>query len=266
MIIELPVVPHDRTSKQYRMVFFHFSNNNLSIRRDCAIEVGKYDPQMATSEDVEICFRVALSDRWVACREPGVVVRHKARRTLGGMVRQLWGWGINLGRAYRKTGLRGLYLYWVSASRNAVVWDLEQVNFPILVTGFLTNFHVAHALGGVAIVLGLAGQEPAALGLGLVAVVLLGTWMRNVAGHGLGVWGTLKLAAVAYLANVTFMCAAFLGSLRAGMVYVPPAMLPPNAPSERHFYEGDGTPWPAAQGVRATEAGAMTAGTRSSSP
>lgn len=266
MIIELPVVPHDRVSRQYRMAFFHFSNNNLSIRRDCAVEVGKYDPQMATSEDVEICFRVALSDRWVACREPGVVVRHKARRTLGGMLRQLWGWGINLGYAYRKTGLRGMYLYWVSTSRNAIVRDVEQVNFPILVTGFLTNFHVAHALGGVAIVVGLAGQGLAALGLGLVAVVLLGASMRNVAGRGLGAWGTLKLGAVAYLANVTFMCAAFLGSLRAGMVYIPAAMFPPSAPSERHFYEGDGAPWPAAQSVRATEAGVVTARTRFPSP
>ena len=130
----------------------------------------------------------------------------------------------------------------MSTSRNAIGWDVEQANFPILVTVFLTHFHVAHALGAVAIVLGLTGHEPAALGLGLVAIVPLGTWMLNVAGHGLGVCGTLKLAAVAYLANVTFMCAAFLGSLRAGMVYVPAAMLPPTAPSERHFYEGDWTP------------------------
>lgn len=262
MLIELPVVPHGRVSKQYRMAFFHFSNNNLSIRRDCAIEVGKYDPQMVTSEDVDICFRLAQHDRWVACREPGVVVRHKARHTLRGMVRQLWGWGINLGRAYRKTGLRGIYLYWVSTSRNAIVWNVERANFPILVTGFLTNFHVAHVLGAVAIVLGLAGQGSAALGLGLVAVVLLVVSMRNVARRGLGVWRTLKLASVAYLANVTFMCAAFLGSLRAGMVYVPAAMCPPSAPSERHIYEGDEAPWTAAQGVRATEVGAMTAPTR----
>ena len=84
MIIELPILPSNRAAKRYQMSFFHFSNNNLSIRRDCAQAIGGYDPDMRTAEDVEICFRVALSDRWVACREPGVVVRHKARRTLGG--------------------------------------------------------------------------------------------------------------------------------------------------------------------------------------
>lgn len=237
MIIELPIMPSRRTAKRFRMAFFHFSNNNLSIRRECALGVGGYDPDMRTSEDVEICFRVALSDRWVACREPGVVVRHKARRTLGGMVKQLWGWGINLGKAYRKTGRRGIYLYWVTPTEHAIAGDLEIERFPVLVTGFFTVFHVAHLVALVAAVLAVAGAWIFALAAAGAATGLLLYAMRNVAGRGLGSWDTFRLGCLAYLANITFMLAAFLGSLRAGIVYVPAAMFPPAASSERLYYE-----------------------------
>jgi hypothetical protein len=43
MIIELPILPSNRAAKRFRMAFFHFSNNNLSIRRECALAVGGYD-------------------------------------------------------------------------------------------------------------------------------------------------------------------------------------------------------------------------------
>ena len=42
MIIELPVLPISGGMVQrYRMGFFHFLNNTLSIRRECALELGK---------------------------------------------------------------------------------------------------------------------------------------------------------------------------------------------------------------------------------
>ena len=239
MIIELPILPSNRAAKRFRMAFFHFSNNNLSIRRDCALAVGGYDPDMRTSEDVEICFRVALSDGWVACREPGVVVRHKARRTLGGMVKQLWGWGINLGKAYRKTGRRGIYLYWVSPTEHSIAADLEIERFPFLVTGFFTVFHVAHFAALVAAGLALGGAWPFALVAAMAAVGLLLYAMHNVAGRGLGAWRTFQLGCLAYVANITFMTAAFIGAVRAGIVYVPAAMFPPAASSERFYYEGE---------------------------
>lgn len=239
MIIELPILPSNRAAKRFRMAFFHFSNNNLSIRRECALGVGGYDTDMRTSEDVEICFRVALSDRWVACREPGVVVRHKARRTLSGMVKQLWGWGINLGKAYRKTGRRGIYLYWVSPTEHTIAGDLEIERFPLLVTGFFTVFHVAHFAALVAAVLAVVGAWPFALFVAAAAATLLAYAMHNVAGRNLGPWNTFKLGCLAYLANVTFMTAAFLGAVRAGIVYIPAAMFPPAASSERFYYEGE---------------------------
>src|SRR5580704_8300177 len=75
-----------------RMGFFHFPNANLSIRKQCARELGMYDPLASKGEDVDLCFRVALSPRWVAWREDAAVVRHKGRRTLWGLITQMWGW------------------------------------------------------------------------------------------------------------------------------------------------------------------------------
>ena len=58
-----------------RMGFFHFPNNNLSIRKQCARDVGMYDPVAQKGEDVDLCFRVALNPKWVAWRENAAVVR-----------------------------------------------------------------------------------------------------------------------------------------------------------------------------------------------
>ena len=241
MIIELPILPSNRAAKRYQMSFFHFSNNNLSIRRECAQAIGGYDPQMRTAEDVEICFRVALSDRWVACREPGVVVRHKARRTLFGMVKQLWGWGINLGKAYRKTGKRGIYLYWVGSSKPTIAGDLEVDNFPFLVTGYFTVFHMAHVAALGAVVAAALGSWVLALGIAVAASGLLLYAMHNVAGRGFGPWKTFQLACFAYLANVVFMTAAFIGGIRAGMIYVPAAIFQQSSTAERFYYEEEPT-------------------------
>lgn len=259
MIIELPILPSNRAAKRYRMSFFHFSNNNLSIRRDCALAIGGYDPEMRTAEDVEICFRVALSDRWVACREPGVVVRHKARRTIRGMIKQLWGWGINLGKAYRKTGKRGLFLYWVSSTEHMVTGDIEIDRFPILVTGYFTTFHIAHLLGFAAAVAALLGAWTLAAAGGVMATGFLLYAMHNVTGRGLGVWRTFQLGCFAYLANVVFMAAACLGGLRAGMVYVPAAIFQQSASSERFHYE-EPRRAPAPPAVSATGSGAERVG------
>jgi hypothetical protein len=194
---------------------------------------------MRTAEDVEICFRVALSDRWVACREPGVVVRHKARRTLRGMVKQLWGWGINLGKAYRKTGKRGIYLYWVGSTKHMIAGDLEIDRFPILVTGYFTAFHLGHLAALGALLAGVVGAWLAAAVLAVAATALLLYAMHNVSGRGLGIWKTFQLACLAYLANVVFMAAAFLGAIRAGIVYVPAAIFQQSSTAERFYYEGE---------------------------
>ena len=230
MIIELPVLPGASASRRFRLGFFHFSNNNLAIRRECAADIGGYDPRMRTSEDVDVCFRVAQHAKWVACREPGVVVRHRNRRTVPAMVKQLWGWGINVGQAYKKTGIKGAYLYWVSLSKRTITSDIEADGFPWLVAGFFTSFHTAHLFVLGAAVAGFFGQPWVAAALGLIAAIQFAPWVNILIERRLGVWKTLKLAGVTYLANATFMTAAFVGGLRAGVIFIPAPMLPTHRP------------------------------------
>src|ERR1700683_4755701 len=146
MIVDLPFSGLRAEGRPLKMGFFHISNNNLSIRRECAREVGMYDLNATKSEDVEICFRVALSPGWVAWREDAAVVRHKGRRTLWGLITQMWGWGYYVGYPYAKTGIRGVYLYWLTGRKHRLLGRLEMSHFPILVCVFGTDFYLATAL------------------------------------------------------------------------------------------------------------------------
>ena len=244
MIIELPVLPISGGMVQrYRMGFFHFSNNNLSIRRECAIELGKYDPVTRTSEDVDICFRTAQSKSWVACREPGVIVRHKARKTFPAMVKQLWGWGINLGRPYSKTGIKGIYLYWVSSKVRTITRSVEIKHFPFLVTGFFTDFHLAHVLAVLAVVLGLAWTWIAGAALGVLAAFLLGRALQDALFCRMGLVRTVQMTLLHYVANLVFITAAFCSGLRFRMILIPASIYAPgSAPEASPFQTRQQTP------------------------
>ena len=120
MIIELPSSSTNADLEQvkyYTMGFFHFSNNNLSIRKQCAEDIGKYDLNAHKSEDVDISFRVAQSRDWIALREHGCTLQHKARKSFLAFFKQMWGWGYHTGYPYSKTGIKGFYLYWVNSKK-----------------------------------------------------------------------------------------------------------------------------------------------------
>lgn len=231
MIIELPGTLGRESAKRFKMGFFHFSNNNLSIRKDCARDIGMYDPNAKKSEDVELCFRASLTTDWVACRDPGVIVQHKARRSLKGMITQMWGWGFHLGYAYSKTGRRGVYLYQVDSKKHDIRRQLEVEKGSWLVLGFFTDLHAFHALAIAAVIALALGAATAA---GLLAVAGLGFLWRH-AHYALGdprlsALARLKLGGAYYLANLSFGTATFLGALRYKILLIPSAIFPTAAP------------------------------------
>jgi hypothetical protein len=151
MLIDLSLLLNSGAQSQIaerpiRMGFFHFPNNNLSIRKRCARDIGMYDPAAAKGEDVDLCFRVARNPDWVAWRENAAIVRHKGRRSLWALIEQIWGWGLNLGYPYAKTGVRGVFLYLLNAREHTIVGRFESRFFPILVCAFATDFYLVNAL------------------------------------------------------------------------------------------------------------------------
>jgi hypothetical protein len=235
MIIQLPSNLFDSSFgriKHYKMGFFHFSNNNLSIRKTCAEDLGRYDPQASKSEDVDICFRLGQSRDWVAVREKGNFVRHKARKSFPAFVRQMWGWGYHVGYPYAKTGIRGLYLYWINSHNHRISYDLEFESFPFLACIFFTDFHVAHLLLGFTLFLALMGQF--LLSAITLALSSLFIWrhLQDDRKVGLSLWKTFQLSFVHYIANVVFMTGAFLGALKHRVLLIPSPIFRPKSPEE----------------------------------
>jgi hypothetical protein len=235
MIVELPSNPFDSSFgriKHYKMGFFHFSNNNLSIRKACARDLGRYDPQASKSEDVDICFRLAQSRDWVAVREKNNFVRHKARKSFPAFVKQIWGWGYHVGYPYAKTGIRGLYLYWINSHHHRISSDLEFESFPLLVCLFLTDFHVAHLLLGFTLFFGLMGQFFLSAFALALSSLFIWRYLRDDREVGLGLWKTFKLSLVHYIANVVFVTAAILGAAKYRVLLIPSPIFRPKSPEE----------------------------------
>ena len=240
MIVELPGAIHNIGKstnvtvdysrghfKPHRMAFFHFSNNNLSIRKSCAKDIGGYDLQAAKSEDVDICFRVAQSDEWVALREQGCELRHKARKSLWAFVKQMWGWGYHIGYPYSKTGIKGLYLYWVSAKKRDITLDFEFEHFPWLACLFVTDFHLAHLFLGLLLIALLAGSSSLAVCSGILAAIFAWRALHDERRLGLGFRQTLQIGALHYIANLVFIPATILGALKYGIILLPSAIFRP---------------------------------------
>jgi hypothetical protein len=238
MIIELPLFSDSSRRNQsgmrpIRMGFFHFSNNNLSIRKECAREVGMYDINASKSEDVDLCFRVALSPKWIAWREDEAVVRHKGRRTLWDLITQMWGWGLYVGYPYAKTGVRGVFLYWLDGRNHKLIGRFETGHFPILVCGFATDFYFVNLLMILLILAACFGHW----WLALTAVAGLfwaaPRYFSDIRAVQMKPWAKFKLAGVHYVTNVAFTVAAFAGALRHRVILIPSSVFRPDMPRQR---------------------------------
>ena len=230
MIVILPGTPSNQglgDFKRFRLGFFHFSNNNLAIRKDCALQIGMYDLKGLKSEDVDICFRVARHPHWAALRERGSCVKHKARKTFRGLLGQMWGWGYHVGYPYAKTGIKGIHLYWVDSRTHNVKYHLETRRFPFLVALFVTDFHLMHffaILAALQIFLGYGMISSLSLA---VSACFAWRYLRDEREAGLGLLETCALASVHYAANIAFTTATVLGALKHGILLVPCSIFRP---------------------------------------
>ena len=235
MIVELPSTTSDWRGgrvRRYRMGFFHFSNNNLALRAASARDLGGYDPGATRSEDVELCLRLARNPDWIALREHGAVLRHKARRGFRGFVKQLWGWGTHLGYAYRKTGLTGFHLYRVRTGDHQIGFAYEAPGFPFLACVFVTDVHLFHLWLVAALAAAALAPWPVAAAAAALSLLYLWRSLGDERRAGLPPLETVKLAFHHWVANVTFVTSGVLSGLRHGILLVPSSIFRPSTPSE----------------------------------
>ena len=235
MIVFLPGQSSDQTAwvfqarpfKQYKLAFFHFSNNNLSIRKSCAQELGKYDLRATKSEDVDICFRLGLNPNWVPVRERGAFVRHKPRKKFSALLRQMWGWGYHVAYPYSKTGIHGIYLYWMNWKTHRIDLDLQTEKFPILICAFITDFHLMHLFLLLTLLSFILGGGIAAALFGLATLFFIYRYLHDDRQANLPFLKKWQVAGTHYLANLVFSTAAFLGGLKHRVILIPSSIFPP---------------------------------------
>lgn len=227
MIIELPNSP-DEQNPPLQLSYFFFPNNNLAIRRVCASELGGYDQSLRASEDVDLCFRLAATQGWVAFRESAAVVRHHPRSRFMDLVRQMCWWGWELGRVYKKTGHRGLYVYYLARPGKVSAFEcgLSNKHMPLLAV-FLTDFHMLHIALAIAAVAALNAQHLLFLIFLIVGLWFLWRYLQECIALPLSLLQRAKIALIHYCANSALILAAFIGGLRHGLLFIPASIFRP---------------------------------------
>jgi hypothetical protein len=223
MIIQLPPLSRGmQGGRPYKLNLFYFSNNNLAIRRECADSLGGYAPEVEKSEDLDLCFRAICSDDWILVRDPQMKIDHKPRTSVIGMLRQMWGWGFYQALAYKRTGFRGCFLYWVDGRSHTISRGYEKENKGPLIACFFTDFHLVHLLAASALLC--CGSGFGLLFSLLSVAIALRLFVPIFRGANSLLEG-LKLACLFYLSNWVFLIATLIGGLRRGVFLLPCSML-----------------------------------------
>ena len=188
-----------------------FSNNTLCLRRSMVDQIGLYDPELQASEDVDICARIAR-DRWLIYKCPDMVLFHRPRPGLLSLLKQWWGYGLNIPKVYRKysPGHLEFFLYWPP---NRFIQLVQKDELPLTCCVFLHPFLVMHALGAAALAL---HSGP----LGWLALLSLVLYVLPDLAGGLRL-RSLQVALIRYLLNWVFTCSHLVGAWRHRCLYLP---------------------------------------------
>lgn len=208
-----------------RNTIFHpfFATANAAFRREALQRAGEFDLNCRTGEDVGMSIRVARAgfELWY---EPSAKVQHHDRKSLGGMLRQWFGYGAGHPYLYRKhVPGRRLQIYRLDVSNRAAdpvgVRRLVDVRFPVPALIVVSVFHWFH----LALVAGLAaaalGWWKGAAAAGVVAALAAG-WYVSLRFDGRRPLRSLALAGLRYAADFAFVLGGLLGGLRQGVLFL----------------------------------------------
>jgi cellulose synthase/poly-beta-1,6-N-acetylglucosamine synthase-like glycosyltransferase len=203
-----------------------FATANLAVRREAIREVGLFDTQFKTGEDVELGIRFAKT-KWELFFEPRAIIHHKHRTTLSGLLRQWYKYGSYHPFIFKKHTPRSVKIY--LPTRKSSGWSSIQCSsflglpLPMHALIFVTPFHILNVLF-IAMLISLFTKTYTAL-IFLSSAWLL-VWLFFCARLTFQSWAVSKKSRwivytlLRYLLNWTYVLGALWGGLKIGVLYV----------------------------------------------
>jgi hypothetical protein len=200
-----------------------FPNCNLALRRSAWEELGGYDEELSTAEDMELCRRAAAAGRQLFF-EPGAACRHQARPSLGALARQWWSYGVGSAAVQRRHRDAALEVFW-SGEITPHIHRFRRLaaieRSPVSALVFATPFRVAGGLAVAAAIAAAAAGWPVATTTGAAAALALG-WAvsRHPATRRTPWWRLPELVAVLTVIDLGSLLGGLWGGLRQRMLYL----------------------------------------------
>lgn len=203
------------------------SNNNLAVRKSAAEGVNGYRNELRIAEDYDLCQRIARAGQLLYfC--PEVVLEHRARETLWGLLRQWWDYGFHLARNHSRyhPGKRFFAM-------RAPTWEDREAGEPIAepvpttegtrptLFVYLSPFVAVHVLALAAVLMPWGSTALTVLTV-MAAMIYAYPDFSHLREDGLAT--AVGLFAVRYLTNITFVGAGLAGGLSRGSLYLLPAI------------------------------------------
>ena len=213
-------------------IYSFISNNNLALRRQAIGDAGGYDDSLRIAEDYDVCQRLGRAG-WLLYYCPDVSCDHRARKTLRGLLKQWWNYGLHLARGYRRHHPGRAIVSLVVPE-----WHHDDSPEPIrrgsparygrlrLVSLFvhLSLFLMVYVAAAAFVIATVYGNQWFTRVTGVIfGALLLGyarTDFRNLRRDG---WRkALGLFVIRFAVNSAFVCGGLLGGSRYGAFYIFP--------------------------------------------
>jgi len=203
-----------------------FATANLAVRKKALDEVGLFDINCKTGEDVDLSIRLSKT-KWELFFEPRAIIRHKHRTTLIELFKQWYGYGKYHPYIFKKHTLKCMKLYY-SKGKDAG-WSAVQLSsifglpFPMYILVFVRPFHIFNLFFILALLaIAIKSMWLLVVALGGVMVVWLccsgRQFFKNVVLKRDLRW--IVFSVLRYILNWAYVSGAFFAGLKVGMIYL----------------------------------------------
>ncbi len=203
-----------------------FATANLAVRRKALDEIGPFDINCKTGEDIELGIRLSRT-KWELFFEPRAVIKHKHRTSVGQLLRQWYGYGQYHPYIFKKHTSKCIKIYFPknkepgwSYLRFSRIFGLP---VPFHVSIFIMPFHILNVFLALALF-------SAVLKLTWLSIFALAAWLASwlyFSGRDFFENVILKrnprwvvYSALRYIVNWAYVCGAFIAGLRIGVIYL----------------------------------------------